>query len=533
MCLCVKEKINLFIIYPLLYFKSFSTMKNLFYLFLTALCFTSFTKKEQKRPNIIVIFSDDHALQAISAYGSPHIQTPNIDRIAREGAIFNNAFCTNSICAPSRAVLLTGKYNHLNGQIDNRLDTRINTGQSMFPKYLQQNGYATSWIGKWHINNTPQYFDYWKVLPGQGHYYNPDFINMDSSKSRIQGYATDIITDEALNWIDKGRDKSKPFSLVIGHKAPHREWQPDAQDLHAFDGKPFAVPTTFFDDYKGRQAAQHQLMEVKDLRWDWDLKVKANETGIMKRMSKTQKDAWDAYYEPENAQLDTLKMSPKEKALWKYQRYMHDYLGCILSLDRNIGRVLDYLDKTGLADNTIVIYASDQGFYLGEHGWFDKRFMYEQSLHAPFMMRYPKAIKPQTVVNDIVVNIDFAPTILNIAGVSIPKDMQGKSVLPLVLQGKKPKNWRRAMYYHYYEYPDAHRVLPHFGIRTERYKLIHFYGEIPSWELIDLKTDPDELVNVYENPHNKALIGELKQALKTLMVDYKDTEALAILNKAK
>jgi choline-sulfatase len=507
-------------------------MKNLLYLFFAALCFASFTKKEAKKPNIIVIFSDDHALQAIGVYGSPHVKTPNIDRIAREGAIFKNTFCTNSICGPSRAVLLTGKYNHLNGQYDNRTTTHINTGQPMFPKYLQENGYATSWIGKWHINNTPQYFDYWKVLPGQGNYYNPDFINMDSSRSRIEGYATDIITDEALGWLDKGRDKSKPFSLVIGHKAPHREWQPDAQDLHAFDGKTFEVPKTFFDDYKSRKAAQHQLMEVKDLRWDYDLKVNANETSIMKRMNKSQKAAWDSYYEPENAKLDTLKMSPKEIALWKYQRYMHDYMACILSLDRNIGRVLDYLDKTGLAENTIVIYSSDQGFYLGEHGWFDKRFMYEQSLRMPFVMRYPNAIKPQTVVNEMVVNIDFAPTILNIAGVPIPKDMQGKSILPLAT-GKKPKDWRKAMYYHYYEYPDSHQVMPHFGIRGERYKLIYFYGNGTSWELIDLKTDPDELVNVYGNPKHKGLIIKMKKELRDLMMQYQDYEALAMLDKDK
>ena len=508
-------------------------MKNLLYLFFASLCFFSFTKKEVKRPNIVFIFSDDHALQAISAYGSPHIKTPNIDRIAKEGAIFKNSFCTNSLCGPSRAVLLTGKYNHLNGQTDNRTDTHMDTWQAMFPKYLQENGYATSWIGKWHINNTPRYFDYWKVLPGQGSYYNPDFINMDSSRTRTEGYVTDIITDEALNWLDKGRDKSKPFSLVIGQKAPHREWQPDVQDLHAFDGKTFDMPTTFYDDYKTRKAAAHQLMEVKDLRWDWDLKVNADQTGIMKRMTRPQKTAWDSYYEPENAKLDTFKMSPKEIAQWKYQRYMHDYLGCVVSLDRNIGRVLDYLDKTGLAENTIVVYSSDQGFYLGEHGWFDKRFMYEQSLRMPFVMRYPGVIKPQTVVNEMVVNIDFAPTILNAAGIKIPSDMQGKSVLPLVSKGAKPTNWRKSMYYHYYEYPDSHQVMAHFGVRNERYKLIYFYGHSEFWELIDLKSDPNELKNVYDNLSNKALIVKMKKDLKDLIVQYNDKEALALLAKAK
>lgn len=495
------------------------------------LCSISFTQKEAKRPNIVFIFSDDHALQAISAYGSPHVRTPNIDRIAKEGAIFPNTFCTNSICAPSRAVLLTGKYNHLNGQVDNRESTRIDTRQPSFPMYLQQNGYTTAWIGKWHINNTPRYFDYWRVLPGQGHYYNPDFINMDSSRTRIEGYATTVITDQALDWLEKGRDKSKPFSLVIGHKAPHREWQPDIQDLHAFDGKPFPVPKTFFDNYKDRKAAEHQLMQIKDLRWDWDLKVKADKTGIMTRMTPAQKKAWDEYYATENAKLDTSKMTAKDIALWKYQRYMHDYMGCIVSLDRNIGRVLDYLDKTGLAENTIVVYSSDQGFYLGEHGWYDKRFMYEESLHMPFVMRYPKLIKPNTEVGDMIVNIDFAPTLLDIAGIKKPSDMQGRSILPL-FSTQKPKDWRKAMFYHYYEYPDAHRVLPHFGIRTERYKLICFYDKKETyWELFDLKKDKNEVKNEINNPKHKALIIELKKQLKILMLEYKDDEASKILEK--
>jgi arylsulfatase A-like enzyme len=495
------------------------------------LCSVSFTKKEVNRPNIVFIFSDDHALQAISAYGSPHVKTPNIDRIAREGALFPNTFCTNSICAPSRAVLLTGKYNHLNGQIDNRERTRIDTRQPSFPMHLQQNGYATAWIGKWHINNTPRYFDYWRVLPGQGHYYNPDFINMDSTRTRIEGYATTVITDQALDWLEKGRDKSKPFSLVIGHKAPHREWQPDIQDLHAFDGRPFAVPKTFFDNYKDRKAAEHQMMEIKDLRWDWDLKVKADKTGIMTRMTPTQKKGWDEYYETENAKLDTLKMTAKDIALWKYQRYMHDYMGCIISLDRNIGRVLDYLDKTGLAENTIVVYSSDQGFYLGEHGWYDKRFMYEESLHMPFVIRYPKVIKPNSKMNDMVVSIDFAPTLLDIAGIKPPSDMQGKSILPL-FSAQKPRDWRKSMYYHYYEYPDAHRVLPHFGIRTERYKLICFYEKNGmSWELFDLKKDKNEMKNEINNPKHKALIMSLKQQLKALMLEYKDDEALKMMEK--
>jgi arylsulfatase A-like enzyme len=485
--------------------------------------------KKAERPNIVIIFTDDHALQAIGAYGSPHIKTPNIDRIAREGALFRNTFCTNSICAPSRAVLLTGKFNHLNGQMDNRTTTTIDTWQPSFPKYLQAAGYQTSWIGKWHISNTPRYFDYWRVLPGQGHYYNPDFINMDSSRTRIEGYATTVITDQALGWLESGRDKSKPFCLVIGQKAPHREWQPDLQDLNAFKGKPFAVPKTFNDDYKSRKAAAHQLMEIKDLRWDWDLKVNAGKTGIMTRMTPEQRTAWDAYYEPENAKLDTLKMTKQEIALWKYQRYMHDYLGCILSVDRNIGRVLDYLDKNGMTENTIVIYSSDQGFYLGEHGWYDKRFMYEQSFRMPFMMRFPKKIKPNTQVNALVQNIDFAPTLLDWAGLPAPNDMQGKSVIPLL--NKTAKDWRKSVYYRYSEYPDAHRVMPHFGIRTEGYKLIRFHDVGDFWEFFDLKNDPDELRNQYNNPKYGKRIEAMKHELRQLIIRYQDKEALTVLDK--
>ncbi|MEP7320578.1 MAG: sulfatase [Saprospiraceae bacterium] len=486
-----------------------------------------------QKPNIIVIFSDDHALQAISAYGSPHIKTPNIDRIAREGAIFKNAFCTNSICGPSRAVLLTGKYNHLNGQIDNKTTTIMDTRQPSFPMYLQRQGYTTSWIGKWHINNTPRFFDYWKVLPGQGNYYNPDFIQMDSSIVRMPGYATELITDEALGWLDKNAKNAKPFCLVIGHKAPHREWQPDTRDLHAFEDstgmeKPFKVPATFFDSYDKRYAAAHQLMEIKDMRWDWDSKVKMKGLPIYERMSETQKADWDEYYEKENKKLDTVMMTSKEKALWKYQRYMHDYLGCILSLDRNIGRVLDYLDKNDLVKNTIVIYSSDQGFYLGEHGWFDKRFMYEPSLHMPLMIRYPSLISPGTIINKSVVNIDYAPTILDFAGVTIPKDMQGKSIKPL-LTNPKLNTWRKSTYYHYYEYPDNHRVLPHFGIRTDQYKLIGFYDTTIHWELYDLKSDPDEMKNLYDQPGQTTRIKGLKEELKKLMVQYKDVDALKLL----
>ena len=502
------------------------------FVFIVSLTAIAFAQQPAAKPNIVFIFSDDHALQAISAYGSPHIKTPNIDRLAREGAIFKNAFCTNSICAPSRAVLLTGKYNHLNGQIDNRTSTVMDTRQASFPKYLQQQGYTTSWVGKWHISNTPRYFDYWKVLPGQGVYYNPDFINMDSSRVTMPGYVTDVITDEALGWLEKNKTSDKkPFCLVIGHKAPHREWQPDVKDLNAFAGKEFEVPKSFNDRYRDRKAAAHQQMEIKDLRWDWDLKVNADKLPIIQRMDATQRKAWDAYYKLENSKLDTSKMSADEIALWKYQRYMHDYLGCILSVDRNIGRVLEYLDQNDLTKNTIVVYSSDQGFYLGEHGWYDKRFMYEPSLHMPLLIRYPPAIKPLTQVDKMIVSIDFAPTLLDYAGITKPADMQGQSFKPL-LEGKRKVKWRTSMYYHYYEYPDAHRVLPHFGIRQEQYKLICFYqGNSKSWELFDLKSDPDEMINLYARSDLQSRIGSMKSELRKLMIQYDDQQALKELSR--
>lgn len=492
---------------------------------------TAYAQQVTGKPNIVFIFSDDHALQAISAYGSPHLKTPNIDRLAKEGALFKNAFCTNSICAPSRAVLLTGKYNHLNGQIDNQTSTVMDTRQASFPKYLQQQGYTTAWVGKWHINNTPRYFDYWKVLPGQGVYYNPEFIAMDSSRVRMPGYATEIITDEALQWLDKNQATNrKPFCLVIGHKASHREWQPDIRDLHAFDGKTFEVPKTFSDTYQGRTAAAHQQMEIKDLRWDWDLKVNADTLPIIQRMDAVQRRGWDEYYKTENAKLDTSRMTKEEIAIWKYQRYMHDYLGCILSMDRNIGRVLDYLDQHDLAKNTIVVYSSDQGFYLGEHGWYDKRFMYEPSLHMPLLIRYPPVIKPGTTIDQMVVSIDFAPTLLDFAGIGKPQDMQGRSFRPL-FAGKRA-DWRTSMYYHYYEYPDPHRVLPHFGIREERFKLICFYGGASkSWELFDLQSDPDELENLYSKAILQSKIKSMKQGLRKLMIQYRDDGALKELDR--
>ncbi|HMF73699.1 MAG TPA: sulfatase, partial [Flavitalea sp.] len=454
-------------------------MKNCVIIFLSL--FISFGAIAQKRPNIIIIISDDHAYQAISAYGSKLTKTPGIDRIAKEGVIFNKAYVTNSICGPSRAVILTGKYSHKNGFKDN-VTTRFDSSQNTFIKELTKSGYQTAWIGKWHLQALPQGFTYWQVFPGQGSYYNPDIIMMDGSRKRLPGYASNITEDLSEQWLDQ-RDKSKPFCLVIGHKAPHRMWQPDTSDLGRFDSVKFPLPHDFYDDYKGREAAKVQDMSIeKTMRMDYDLKMfdsTIKELSIL-RMNPQQRAKSDAYYEKVHADLKARNLTGKALVEWKYQRYMKDYLSTAASMDRNIERTLNYLDKTGLTDNTIVIYVSDQGFYLGEHGWFDKRFMYEESFRTPMVMRYPEKIKAGSTNNDLIMNLDIGPTILEAAGVKVPGDMQGKSFLPMVNAGTKPK-WRDAIYYHYYENGE-HSVSPHFGIRTKRYKLIRFYTRVNTWE---------------------------------------------------
>lgn len=486
---------------------------------------------QSKRPNVIFIFSDDHAYQAISAYGSRLVKTPNIDRIAREGAIFRNAMVTNSICGPSRATLLTGKYSHKNGYTLN--EKVFDVSQPLFPRILQQNGYQTAWVGKWHLGALPQGFDYWNILPGQGHYYNPDFIS-GGDTVRMHGYVTNIITDLSLSWLNK-RDTAKPFFMVVGEKATHREWLPDLQDLGAYDDVDFPLPATFNDRYQGRDAAAHQDMTIdKTMRLAEDLKVHVNYDNPGKynpynRFTPEQKKVFYDYYENKISKaFDEGHYTGEALLKWKYQRYLKDYLSVARSLDRNIGRLLHYLDSTGLAKNTIVIYASDQGFYMGEHGWFDKRFIYEESLRTPFVMRYPGVIKPGTVINEMMLNIDWAPTMLDIAGASIPRNMQGVSFLPL-LGGKGAKNWRKDMYYHYYEFPQPHHVYPHFGIRTMRYKLVRFYGPSSSWELFDLEKDPHELHNLYGTKGYERVTATLKERLKALILEYDDGEALRLM----
>lgn len=488
-----------------------------------------------QRPNIIFIFSDDHAYQGIGAYGNKIAKTPNIDRIAREGALLTNNLVTNSICGPSRATLLTGKYSHLNGYKRNDR-TRFDTSQTLLSETLRNNGYQTAWIGKMHLNSLPAGFDYWNVLPDQGHYYNPQFIGQPNDTTQYTGYVSDLITQFATGWLEK-RDNSKPFFLIVGHKATHREWMPDLQDLGAYDNVTFPLPSTFYDDYKGRKAAADQDMTIdKTMRMKLDLKVGVDydKDFLYKRLNPEQKKVFKAYYDKVGKEVTDKNLTGKALVEWKYQRYLRDYFSTANSLDRNIGKLLDYLDKSGLSKNTVVIYASDQGFYLGEHGWFDKRFIYEESLKTPFVIRYPGVIKPGTKVNDLVVNIDWAPTVLNIAGVKTPSDMQGKSFFPLLKANNTAQvPWRKEAYYHYYEFPEPHHVYPHFGLRTSRYKLAYFYGGADSWELYDLQKDPKEVSNIYGAKGTKKLTADLKGKLKALMNEYKDDEALKILATAK
>jgi arylsulfatase A-like enzyme len=482
-----------------------------------------------RQPNILFILSDDHAYQAISAYGSRLALTPNIDRIAREGALFTRAMVTNSICGPSRASLLTGKYSHKNGYTLN--ETKFNTDQAFFTDLLRNNGYQTAWIGKWHLGSLPRGLDYFRILNGQGEYYNPDLIG-SADTVRAAGYVTDIITELAEKWLDE-RDRTKPFCLIVGEKATHREWLPDSTDLGAYDDKKFPLPASFHDLYQGRRAAADQDMTIgKTMRLKEDLKVHVDyeQDPNFDRLTPTQKKPLFDYYENRiSKEFDSRKDTGEALLEWKYQRFLKDYLSVARSLDRNIGKLLGYLDQNGLASNTVVIYASDQGFYLGEHGWFDKRWIYEQSLRTPFVMRYPGVIRPGSRVSAITLNIDWGPTLLDIAGIKTPPDMQGVSFLPLV-DGRGAAR-RKAMYYHYYEFPQPHHVSPHFGIRTERWVLVRFYGPGDFWELYDLDKDPDELVNLYGKAGYGVMETKLKVQLKELIRQYDDKEALQILEK--
>jgi arylsulfatase A-like enzyme len=492
--------------------------------------------KDKQPPNIVFIITDDHAYQALSAYDDKLIKTPNIDRLAKEGMLFQEAYVTNSICSPSRAVALTGKFSHLNSVRDN-LDV-FDTAQVTFPRLLQKAGYETAIYGKWHLKSKPKGFDHWEVLPDQGNYYDPEFLTAQG-EIKEDGYVTDIITNKAINYLDSLRTDSKPFMLMYNHKAPHRQWWPAMEDLEVFKDQKIPVPATLFDDYRTKSKASVEAeMRIGDhmaLSADNKIKPKLLErlnydefldwyksayTERFNRLSDEEQAKWEAVYGPINDEFE--QNTPKGKALtlWKYQRYMEDYLGVITSVDRNVGRLLDYLDEKNLTENTMVVYTSDQGFYLGEHGWFDKRFMYEESFRTPLLIRYPNHINAGSVNTDLVQNIDFAPTVLDVAGADIPNDMQGLSLKPLFRSDNS--DWRDALYYHYYEYPGIHMVKRHYGVRTDRYKLIRFYYNIEAWELYDLENDPQELNNVYDNPDYAKIQEMMHKRLKELRVQYED-----------
>lgn len=489
-----------------------------------ALLLSTFTpavecRAQQRPPNILFLFSDDLTCQAISAYGDKRqlLNTPNMDRIGREGLRFDRCLVTNSICGPSRATILTGKYSHLNGFYNNS-NSRFDSSQQTFPKLLQRAGYSTAVIGKWHLMSDPTGFDHWHILPGQGIYYNPP-MNNQGKQVKHSGYTTDIITDLSLDWL-KNRDKSKPFLLMSQHKAPHREWAPAVRHLGWDQDRQYPEPETLFDDYSGRsKAVSDHDMGLDRTFTDLDAKFRPSPN-----MTAEQLKSWNEYYEPRNDEFRKAKLTGKDLVRWRYNRYMHDYLACVKAVDENIGRMLDYLESEGLAENTIVVCSSDQGFFLGEHGWFDKRWIFEESLRTPLLVRWPAVIKPGGVCSNIVSLVDFAETFLDVAGVPIPADMQGHSLLPL-FKGQTPADWRKSLYYHYYEFPVPHRVRPHYGVITDRYKLVHYYKpDVDDWELLDRQADPLEVKNFYSDPAYAETVKELHAELDRLRKEVKETD---------
>jgi len=494
-------------------------------------------KEKHKAPNILFIMTDDHSRHAISAYGSKLIKTPNLDLLADNGVRFNACAVTNAICGPSRAVALTSKYSHINGFKDNQ--STFDGDQQTFPKLLQKNGYQTYMVGKWHLNSKPQGFDYWNVLIDQGDYYSPRMVE-NGDTATVAGYVTDLITDIALNQLKK-RDTTQPFCLMLHQKAPHRNWMPNIKDLDLYKDDTLPLPDNFHDDYQGRgNAAKEQDLEVKDLYMSFDMKLDPNspiiESGTggsatwnaidnwkaaYSRLNEEQKKVWDAHYQPLSQEFYESDLTGKKLSEWKFQRYIKDYLRCIKSVDENVGRMIDYLKETGEWENTLVIYTSDQGFFLGEHGWYDKRFMYEESLITPFLLKTPGNSKAK-INSDLVMNLDFAPTILDYAGIKVPADMQGLSLKPSIEEEKQLD--REGQYYHYYEYPHGwHLVKKHYGVRTDSFKLIHFYKDVDEWELYDLKQDPHEMTNVYDQPEYLEKQKSLHLLLNKLQDKYADS----------
>jgi arylsulfatase A-like enzyme len=493
-------------------------MTSLRFLLSAALLLPVALQASAAKPNILFIFCDDLAYQALSCYGDERklLDTPGIDRLAKEGMRFDRCLVTNSICGPSRATILTGKYSHANGFYNNS-NSVFDSSQPTFPPMLQKAGYQTAIVGKWHLNSDPVGFDYWHILPGQGIYYNPPMID-NGKQVKHEGYTSDIITDLSLDWL-KNRDKSKPFMLMYQHKAPHREWAPALRHLGFDNDRVYPEPPTLFDTYEGRSKAivDHD-MGIDRTFTDTDAKLVAPRS-----LTVEQKKVWDAYYEPRNEKYRQASLSGKDLVKWRYQRYMHDYLATVKAVDENISRVLDYLDKEGLAENTVVICTSDQGFYLGEHGWFDKRWIFEESVRSPCVIRWPGVTKPGSTEGRIISLIDFAETFLDIAGLPIPQDMHGRSIVPL-LKGEPPADWRKSLYYHYYEYPVPHRVRPHYGVITDRYKLIHYYKpDVDDWELLDREKDPLETKSFYKDPAYADTVRELKAEITRLQTQLGET----------
>jgi len=510
-----------------------------------------------RRPNIIIMMTDDHTTQAMSCYGSRLLETPNLDRLADEGMLFENCYVPNAISGPSRACILTGKYSHRNGFTDN--SRTFDGSQQTFPKLLHEAGYQTAMIGKWHLNSDPEGFDFWSVLIAQGEYYAPRF--KENGEEKVEpGYVTDIITDKAIRFLEN-RDTNRPFAMLYYHKAPHRNWMPAQRHLGIFDDTVFPEPENLLDDYAGRgSAAREQAMEIgRDMWPEWDLKLLSGEAlagdvalaesgdankddvsrandwlssvkqyqAAYNRMTDEEKARWNEAYAPRIAEYEKLKSTatPEELVRWKYQQYMRDYCAVIRGVDENVGRLLDYLESIGELDNTIIVYTSDQGFFLGEHGWFDKRFMYEECQRTPLLVRYPRAVKAGTRSTALAMNIDFAPTMLDFAGIDVPGDIQGRSLRPILTsEGKAPESWRDAVYYHYYEYPSWHSVKRHYGIRTERYKLIHFYNDVDEWELYDMQNDPHEMHSVYDDPAYAGVRREMHERLERIQHECGDED---------
>ena len=507
--------------------------------FLISLC-----GKTSDRPNILFVFTDDHAPHAIGAYNGwlkSVNPTPVIDKLAKEGMVFVNSFCTNSICGPSRAVIQTGKHSHKNGFMNN--GNTFDWNQQTFPKLLQKAGYQTAIYGKSHLKGHPLGYDDWAVLPGQGLYYNPDMIFPEGRK-RIEGYCTDVVTDLAVEWLNDKRSNDKPFMLMVQHKAPHRNWMPALRHLYLYDEIDIPEPPTLFDEWKdnapGARVQELEIDRHMDLNYDLfvDLTPDFNQPPSqkrqdrsawhnMKRMSAEQLKAWRDHYAPRDKAFHEAKLSGKELVRWKFQRYAKNYLRCVKGVDESVDRLQKELKKLGLDNNTIVIYSSDQGFYIGDHGWYDKRWMYEESLKMPFIVKWPGVVKPGSRNTDLVQNLDYAQTFLEIAGAPQPKDMQGLSLLPL-LKGETTKDWRKEIYYHYYEYPSVHMIPRHYGIRTKRYKLMHFYQFGNEWEMYDLKIDPDELTNIYGNKETINLQKNLTNRLKKLRKYYEDGSDVSV-----